>query len=160
MTQTHLRCRRTCPALYAGLAHPAVIDHLKSLNVTAIELMPVHQFMDDKRLLGLGLRNYWGYNTFGYFAPHAGYASNQQAGGAVGEFKTMVRAFHEAGIEVILDVVSTTTPAKATTSGRRSASAASTTPPITGCWTRTYGSTRTSPEPATASTSATRTPCS
>ena len=67
--------------------------------------MPVHQFMDDKRLLGLGLRNYWGYNTFGYFAPHAGYASNQQAGGAVGEFKTMVRAFHEAGIEVILDVV-------------------------------------------------------
>ena len=105
MTQTHPAVPENLRGTYAGLAHPAVIDHLKSLNVTAIELMPVHQFMDDKRLLGLGLRNYWGYNTFGYFAPHAGYASNQQAGGAVGEFKTMVRAFHEAGIEVILDVV-------------------------------------------------------
>ena len=67
--------------------------------------MPVHQFMHDHRLLDLGLRNYWGYNTFGFFAPHYQYSSNRHAGGAVAEFKTMVRAFHEAGIEVILDVV-------------------------------------------------------
>ena len=67
--------------------------------------MPVHQFLHDHRLLDLGLRNYWGYNTFGFFAPHYQYAANQHAGGAVAEFKTMVRAFHEAGIEVILDVV-------------------------------------------------------
>jgi len=105
MTQTHPGVPEELRGTYAGLAHPAVIDHLKSLNVTAIELMPVHQFMDDKRLLGLGLRNYWGYNTFGFFAPHHQYAANQRAGGAVGEFKTMVRAFHDAGIEVILDVV-------------------------------------------------------
>ena len=105
MTQTHPAVPKELSGTYAGLAHPAVIEHLQQLNVTAIELMPVHQFMDDKRLLGLGLRNYWGYNTFGYFAPHAGYAANHQAGGAVGEFKTMVRAFHDAGIEVILDVV-------------------------------------------------------
>ena len=82
-----------------------IIDHLKSLNVTAIELMPVHQFLHDHRLLDLGLRNYWGYNTFGFFAPHYQYAANRHAGGAVAEFKTMVRSFHEAGIEVILDVV-------------------------------------------------------
>ena len=105
MTQNHPAVPDALRGTYAGMAHPAVIEHLQSLNVTAIELMPVHQFMDDKRLLGLGLRNYWGYNTFGYFAPHADYASNHQAGGAVGEFKTMVRAFHDAGIEVILDVV-------------------------------------------------------
>ena len=105
MTQTHPAVPKELRGTYAGLAHPAVIEHLQQLNVTAIELMPVHQFMDDKRLLGLGLRNYWGYNTFGYFAPHACYAANHQAGGAVGEFKTMVRAFHDAGIEVILDVV-------------------------------------------------------
>lgn len=105
MTQTHPGVPEQLRGTYAGLAHPAVIEHLRSLNVTAIELMPVHQFLNDKRLLDLGLRNYWGYNTFGYFAPHDAYAANQQAGGAVGEFKTMVRAFHDAGIEVILDVV-------------------------------------------------------
>ena len=105
MTQTHPAVPEPLRGTYAGLAHPAVIEHLASLHVTAIELMPVHQFMNDKRLLDLGLRNYWGYNTFGYFAPHAGYAANHHAGGAVGEFKSMVRAFHDAGIEVILDVV-------------------------------------------------------
>ena len=105
MTQTHPGVPEELRGTYAGLAHPAVIEHLKSLNVTAIELMPVHQFMDDKRLLGLGLTNYWGYNTYGFFAPHADYAANHQAGGAVGEFKSMVRAFHDAGIEVLLDVV-------------------------------------------------------
>jgi isoamylase len=105
MTQTHPAIPEALRGTYAGLAHPAIIDHLKSLNVTAIELMPVHQFLHDSRLLDLGLRNYWGYNTFGFFAPHNQYAANPHAGGAVNEFKSMVRAFHEQGIEVILDVV-------------------------------------------------------
>ncbi|MBU3705130.1 MAG: glycogen debranching protein GlgX [Mycobacterium sp.] len=105
MTQTHPGVPPELRGTYAGLAHPDVIEHLLSLNVTAIELMPIHEFMHDKRLLSLDLRNYWGYNTFGFFAPHHRYAANHQAGGAVGEFKTMVRAFHDAGIEVILDVV-------------------------------------------------------
>ncbi|BBX73722.1 glycogen debranching protein GlgX [Mycobacterium shinjukuense] len=105
MTRTHPGIPHELRGTYAGLAHPAIIDHLKSLNVTAIELMPVHQFLHDHRLLELGLRNYWGYNTFGFFAPHHQYASTRQPGGAVQEFKAMVRTFHEAGIEVILDVV-------------------------------------------------------
>jgi glycogen operon protein len=105
MTQSHPGVPEGLRGTYAGLAHPAIIDHLKSLNVTALELMPVHQFLHDERLLDLGLRNYWGYNTFGFFAPHFQYASNRQAGGAVAEFKMMVRSLHEAGIEVILDVV-------------------------------------------------------
>ncbi|AAS03587.1 glycogen debranching protein GlgX [Mycobacterium avium subsp. paratuberculosis] len=103
MTQTHPSVPEQLRGTYAGLAHPAIIDHLKSLNVTAIELMPVHQFMHDSRLLDLGLRNYWGYNTFGFFAPHNQYAANRNS--SVAEFKSMVRSFHEAGIEVILDVV-------------------------------------------------------
>jgi isoamylase len=105
MTQTHPGVPEELRGTYSGLVHPAVTDHLLSLNVTAIELMPVHQFMHDFRLLDLGLRNYWGYNTFGYFAPHFQYASFRQPGAAVAEFKNMVRSFHEAGIEVILDVV-------------------------------------------------------
>ncbi len=105
MTRTHPGIPEELRGTYAGLSHPVVIDHLRALNVTAIELMPVHQFMHDFRLLDLGLRNYWGYNTFGFFAPHNSYASIRQPGAAVGEFKTMVRAFHEADIEVILDVV-------------------------------------------------------
>jgi glycogen operon protein len=105
MTQTHPGIPEDQRGTYAGLCHPVIIEHLKSLNVTAIELMPVHQFMHDHRLLDLGLRNYWGYNTFGFLAPHYQYAANQTAGGAVAEFKSMVRSFHAAGIEVILDVV-------------------------------------------------------
>jgi isoamylase len=105
MTQTHPGIPEDQRGTYAGLCHPVIIEHLKSLNVTAIELMPVHQFMHDHRLLDLGLRNYWGYNTFGFLAPHYQYAANQTAGGAVAEFKNMVRSFHAAGIEVILDVV-------------------------------------------------------
>ena len=105
LTRTHPGIPEGQRGTYAALAHPAIIDHLKSLNVTALELMPVHQFMHDERLLDLGLRNYWGYNTFGFFAPHYQYASNRQAGGAAAEFKMMVRSLHEAGIEVILDVV-------------------------------------------------------
>ncbi|UXA09366.1 glycogen debranching protein GlgX [Mycobacterium sp. SMC-2] len=103
MTQTHPGIPPELRGTYAGLAHPVIIEYLKSLNVTALELMPVHQFMHDSRLLDLGLRNYWGYNTFGFFAPHNQYAANRNA--SVAEFKSMVRALHEAGIEVILDVV-------------------------------------------------------
>ncbi|RKE18545.1 glycogen debranching protein GlgX [Streptomyces sp. TLI_171] len=90
---------------YAGLAHPAVIEHLAKLGVTAIELMPVHQFVRDHRLRDLGLSNYWGYNTIGFFAPHSSYSSTGDRGQQVQEFKSMVKALHAAGIEVILDVV-------------------------------------------------------
>ena len=83
MTQSHPGVPEELRGTYAGMAHPAIIDHLKSLNVTALELMPVHQFMHDERLLDLGLRNYWGYNTFGFFAPQYQYASTRQAGSAV-----------------------------------------------------------------------------
>jgi isoamylase len=88
---------------YTGLAHPAAIDHLRSLGVTAVELLPIHHFVTEPQLQRRGHRNYWGYNTVGFFAPHAAYAANQ--GDAVREFKAMVRALHKAGIEVILDVV-------------------------------------------------------
>ena len=90
---------------YAGLAHPAVIEHLTRLGVTAVELMPVHQFVPEHDLTERGLTNYWGYNTIAFLAPHNGYASTEAPGGQVGEFKAMVKALHEAGIEVILDVV-------------------------------------------------------
>ncbi len=89
---------------YAGIAHPAIIEHLHRLGVTAIELMPVHQFVSDPHLHEQGLSNYWGYNTIGFFAPHAAYASGS-GGEQVAEFKAMVRDLHRAGIEVILDVV-------------------------------------------------------
>ena len=90
---------------YAGLAHPAVIGHLQRLGVTAVELMPVHQFVAEQGLVARGLTNYWGYNTIGFLAPHNWYSSAGQRGEQVGEFKSMVKALHEAGIEVILDVV-------------------------------------------------------
>lgn len=90
---------------YAGMAHPTVIDYLKDLGITTLELMPVHQFYQDDRLRDLGLRNYWGYNTLGFFAPEQDYAYARDPEGAVAEFKSMVKAYHRAGIEVILDVV-------------------------------------------------------
>jgi isoamylase len=90
---------------YAGLAHPAVLGHLQRIGVTAVELMPVHQFVPEKSLVQRGLTNYWGYNTIGFLAPHNRYSSAGQRGEQVGEFKEMVKALHEAGIEVILDVV-------------------------------------------------------
>ena len=89
---------------YAGLAHPASIAHLRALGVTAVELLPVHRFVHDQRLVDLGLRNYWGYQSLGFFAPHDEYAASG-ALGAVNEFKAMARDLHRAGIEVILDVV-------------------------------------------------------
>jgi isoamylase len=105
MTATHPDVPDYLRGTYAGLAHPAIIEHLLLLGVTAIELMPVHQFMHDQTLREQGLSNYWGYNTFGFFAPHTAYSSASKPSGVVAEFKAMVRAFHEAGIEVILDVV-------------------------------------------------------
>ena len=90
---------------YAGLAHPAVIKHLKNLGITAVELLPIHAFIHDGFLLDKGLHNYWGYHTIGYFAPHPEYASVHGASAAVAEFKHMVRTLHQHGIEVILDVV-------------------------------------------------------
>ena len=90
---------------YAGLAHPAVIEHLTGLGVTAVELMPVHQFVSEHALQQRGLANFWGYNTIAFLAPHNRYAAARQPGGQIAEFKAMVRALHEAGIEVILDVV-------------------------------------------------------
>src|SRR5204863_603524 len=90
---------------YAGLASPEAIDHLQRLGVTAVELLPVHQFLHDAVLVDRGLRNYWGYNSIGYLAPHNEYSASGQGGQQVQEFKTMVKVLHEAGIEVILDVV-------------------------------------------------------
>ncbi|HEY5788812.1 MAG TPA: glycogen debranching protein GlgX [Microlunatus sp.] len=90
---------------YAGLAYPAVIEHLKELGVTSVQLLPVHHFVSEPFLIRRGLSNYWGYNTLGFFAPHAAYGSVGTLGQQVTEFKDMVSAFHEAGLEVILDVV-------------------------------------------------------
>ncbi|MFO7886322.1 MAG: alpha-amylase family glycosyl hydrolase [Desulfobacteraceae bacterium] len=90
---------------YSGLAHPAVVEYLKNLGVTAVELMPVHLFIHDKHLVDQGLKNYWGYNSIGYFAPHNEYAADNRPGGVVAEFKQMVKTLHQAGLEVILDVV-------------------------------------------------------
>ena len=104
LTMTNPRIPEELRGTYAGVAHPATIEHLTDLGITAIELMPVHQFVQDDTLLQKGLRNYWGYNTIGFFAPHNEYAQSSN-GQQVQEFKGMVRALHEAGIEVILDVV-------------------------------------------------------
>jgi len=105
LTELHPDVPEELRGTYAGVAHPAVIEHLISLGVTAIELMPVHHFANDSTLQDKGLSNYWGYNTIGFLAPDAKYSSSQSPGGQVQEFKAMVRALHAAGIEVILDVV-------------------------------------------------------
>jgi isoamylase len=105
LTQLHPDLPEELRGTYGGVGHPAVINHLKALGVTAIELMPVHQFVQDNHLLEKGLRNYWGYNSIGFFAPHGSYSSSGTRGQQVQEFKTMVKSLHEAGIEVILDVV-------------------------------------------------------
>ena len=104
-TATHPGIPELQRGTYAGLAHPVAVDYLRSLGVTAVELQPVHQFVHDARLKALGLRNYWGYNSIGFFAPHNEYSSAGADGSQVPEFKAMVRTLHEAGIEVILDVV-------------------------------------------------------
>ena len=105
LTRGHPDVPEPLRGTYAGFAQPAVIAHLVSLGVTAVELMPIHQFVHDHHLLERSLRNYWGYNTIGFFAPHNEYASTGQRGEQVNEFKAMVKTLHQAGIEVILDVV-------------------------------------------------------
>jgi isoamylase len=105
LTQLHPGIPEEIRGTYAAVGHPAMIEHLTSLGVTAIELMPVHQFVQDSTLLDKGLSNYWGYNTIGFFAPHNSYSASGQRGQQVLEFKAMVRELHRAGIEVILDVV-------------------------------------------------------
>ena len=104
-TATHPDIPKHLRGTYAGLAHPVAIEYLKKLGVTAVELMPVHEFIDDKRLLDIGLKEYWGYSTINYFSPAARYSSTGATGEQIGEFKAMVKALHRAGIEVILDVV-------------------------------------------------------
>ncbi|WP_328525571.1 glycogen debranching protein GlgX [Kribbella sp. NBC_00359] len=105
LTKTHPALTEEIRGTYAGIGHPAIIEHLKDLGVSAIELMPIHQFAQDGHLQELGLSNYWGYNTIGFFAPHNDYAAGGTRGQQVTEFKTMVKALHAADIEVILDVV-------------------------------------------------------
>jgi glycogen operon protein len=105
LTKTHPGLPENIRGTYAGIGHPAIVEHLKELGVSAIELMPVHQFAQDGHLQELGLSNYWGYNTIGFFAPHNAYSSTGTRGQQVTEFKAMVKALHEADIEVILDVV-------------------------------------------------------
>jgi isoamylase len=107
-TQRHPGVPENLRGTYAGLAHPAVIDYLVNLGVTAVELLPIHQYVPEPALLARNLTNYWGYNSIGYFAPHADYSAavrEGRSGGQVREFKEMVAALHAAGIEVILDVV-------------------------------------------------------
>ncbi len=111
--EAHVRgLTRTLPGVperlrgtYAGLAHPVTMAHLVGLGVTAVELLPVHAFTHEPALVRRGLANYWGYNTLGFFAPHAGYAAAHDPAGVLREFKAMVLALHRAGLEVILDVV-------------------------------------------------------
>jgi isoamylase len=105
LTETHPDIPEQMRGTYGAVAHPAIIEHLKNIGITAIELMPVHHFANDSTLIDKGLSNYWGYNTISFFAPDPKYSSATSAGGQVQEFKAMVRALHEADIEVILDVV-------------------------------------------------------
>jgi glycogen operon protein len=105
MTELHPEVPDEMRGTYAGMAHPVMIDHLTSLGITTLELMPVHHFSNDSFLVDKNLSNYWGYNTVGFFAPDSKYSSSSNPGGQVQEFKAMVRALHDADIEVILDVV-------------------------------------------------------
>ncbi|NEM91646.1 glycogen debranching protein GlgX [Galbitalea soli] len=105
LTELHPGIPDEIRGTYSAVAHPVIIEHLQKLGVTAIELMPVHQFVDDSTLVEKGLHNYWGYNTIGFFAPQNTYSASGDRGQQVQEFKGMVRALHSAGIEVILDVV-------------------------------------------------------
>ena len=104
-TRRHPRIPEELRGTYAALAHPAAIEHFTSLGVTSVELMPVHHFVDPQHLVDQGLSNYWGYDSIGYFAPEARYSSSGDSGEQVNEFKAMVKALHNAGLEVILDVV-------------------------------------------------------
>ena len=105
MTMQHPGVPQHLRGTYAGLAHEVIIEHLLSIGVTAIELLPVHQIGHEEHLVRQGKTNYWGYNTMGFFAPHHAYSASGHSGQQVNEFKQMVKTFHQAGIEVLLDVV-------------------------------------------------------
>jgi glycogen operon protein len=105
LTQLHPDIPQEIRGTYSAIAHPVIIQYLKNLGITAIELMPVHHFVNDGFLRAKNLTNYWGYNTIGFFAPDIKYSNSGNLGGQVNEFKTMVKELHKAGIEVILDVV-------------------------------------------------------
>lgn len=105
LTETHPDIPENIRGTYAAVAHPAITEHLKSINVNAIELLPVHQFINDDALIIRGLTNYWGYNTLGFLAPEHRYSASGACGEQITEFKDMVKGLHNAGIEVILDVV-------------------------------------------------------
>jgi isoamylase len=105
LTKRHPDLPEDIRGTYAGLAHPAITEYLRDLGVTAVELLPVHQFVQDSHLLDRGLRNYWGYNSIGFLSPQGSYSSAGTGGQQVNEFKAMVKGLHEAGLEVILDVV-------------------------------------------------------
>ena len=105
LTKTHPRIPEAIRGSYAAVAHPVMLEHYKKLGITAVELMPVHQFVYDNHLADRGQHNYWGYNTIGFLAPHNDYSSSGQRGQQVQEFKAMVKALHAEGLEVILDVV-------------------------------------------------------
>ena len=109
MTMLHPDVPEQLRGTYAGIASPPIVKHLQELGITAIELMPVHYFVNDRHLVDRGLRNYWGYNTLGFFAPEPSYASNPHLRvDVIREFKQMVKDLHNGGIEVILDAVSYT----------------------------------------------------
>jgi isoamylase len=105
LTMTHPDLPDELRGTYAGLAHPSIVQYLSGLGITAVELLPVHHFVQDAHLLDKGLRNYWGYNSIGFLAPYSGYSASGTAGQQVDEFKQMVKSLHRAGLEVILDVV-------------------------------------------------------
>ena len=105
MTARHPDIPESLRGTYAGMTHPAVIDHLLTLGVTAVELLPIHHFVTETTVMERGLANYWGYNSIGYLAPHSTYSASGTKGQQVNEFKGMVKALHAAGLEVILDVV-------------------------------------------------------
>src|SRR5690606_4619545 len=105
LTMRHPGIPEELRGTYAAVTHPVIIEHLKALGITALELLPVHEIVDDVFLVEKGLKNYWGYNNIGYFAPAGRYAVARDYHEQVREFKEMVRRLHQAGIEVILDVV-------------------------------------------------------
>ena len=141
---------------YAGLASEAAIAHLQQLGVTAVSLLPVHQHLDEQRLVAMGLSNYWGYNTIGFFCPDPALASGQSGVSARDEFRAMVARLHAAGIEVILDVVYNHTAESDELGPTLSAGAASTMRATTACRRTRAATTRTTPAAATRSTCASR----
>jgi len=161
-TMKHPEVPEELRGTYAGLGHEAAVRYLTELGVTAVELLPVHEFVPEGMLTDRGLTNYWGYSTIGFFAPSHRYSAAVRAGqpgGQVAEFKAMVDALHGAGLEVILDVVFNHS-AEGNQLGPTCASAAWTTRSTTASTTTTPASTSTRPAPATRSTRATRAPSS